>query len=518
MEFENEGRECLFSEGFQTLYFYPLGGLGHSDPGEEKKQETPCTGSSKVEERNAELTLEQRLEIEKENVKRCEDDKLALESLIKVQAIDLSDQKKEYELKISEKDRKLKKYKAELSKLAEQKKAKGKESEDAREKEKKRENKRILELKRELADKTEQIQSLESRAAELTSRVAESEKFNRDLQAKVDLCDDQSKKIFKLEKENERLLKSETNAKDQQKRKNDDDKDQMKKKLKKYKEDLSEKSNKITELKKEKESKEKIINLLTIENKDVTEKLKAKEKSLKPDQKEFEILKSRGREQKQEIESLRSKLEKSQALCEESERQTKDLSERIETLERTNKRLEDLMVEVTHVMKKKRTETDEVNDDEKKNSRFPSSEIDDSSNMSDGIEIFVNTESFDEEQDKTPVKEKQNAEIKLSKYPEEPAVESREQRNDQDSQKTADSLRDTSEIDKRRFRKRSKKESNRQDSRDRSSSRRSRDERHSDRRRNRAENTARDRKEKKSSCDFKRVKTSDKNERYIRYI
>ena len=45
------------------------------------------------------MTLEQRLEIEKEKVKLCEDAKIALESLIKMQAIDLSDQRKEYRQK-----------------------------------------------------------------------------------------------------------------------------------------------------------------------------------------------------------------------------------------------------------------------------------------------------------------------------------------------------------------------------------------------------------------------------------
>ena len=479
--------------------------------------------------------MEQRLEIEQENVKRLEDVNQALESLIKVQADEKSDQKEEYERKMSEKDRKLRKYKDEVSRLhkelADLKKTEGVEGDNSTEREKKRLKNRNHDLKKELKDRAEQLRTTESEAAALSSQVAESDKVIRELQAKVDLCEAEAKKVSKLEKENKSLL----NSKEQQKKQNDDDKEQMKKKLKKYKEDLSERSNKITSLTKEKESKEKIINLLTAENKELRENLakskKAEERSLKPDQGEFDNLQRKGIEQKQEIESLRSKLTKSQASCEELQRQTKELSERNVTLERTNGRLEELMVEVTHVMKKTRTDQTESgkgNEDveKKKKKRASDSEVDkdtDASKLSDRIELNISTESFDGEKDKEVIKEqvqeKSITENKSSKYSVERPVEKREYRNDND---ILVSPRETSEKEKGKPRKRSWDERDRHDSRDRSSSRRQRspDRRHSDRRRNRVEESGRhkDMKEGNDSFDFKRVKTSDKNERYIRYI
>ena len=49
-------------------------------------------------------------------------------------------------------------------------------------------------------------------------------------------------------------------------------------------------------------------------------------------------------------------MSKSQAMSEQFERQVKNLTERNETLARTNERLENVIVEGTHLMKKTRTD------------------------------------------------------------------------------------------------------------------------------------------------------------------
>ena len=404
----------------------------------------------------------------------------------------------------------------------------------------------------EIAEENERMRTVQSHNDRLTDQVAKLEKNIKVLQAQVDLCKEDSKKMTKLEKENKRLQnRSDEKIEDNLKRSDEvnDDKNQ-KKKLKKYKEDLIEKSNTIRYLKQELESKEKIVLLLTRE----TEQVNA--------------LRKLDAEQKQELQSLQSMLNKTEAQRQVFERQARDLTKTNVSLEKTNKRLEDLIVELTHVMKSVRTkQTEEASkemvddtDKEKKdagkgnNSEFviPKSsacykEIENGvvdENEADGKKEKERKRESKDDQDLSKLVGKENEKspaeskvskcsdgVQLNKKKEEKQTERKEDKKEKDWGKN--SMRDQRESRKRRReghdhrdRSSTQRSSNREDRRssrrDRTPSDRDRRQRrqdeNSDCRRRAEEDLDNSLKERSSTSEFKKIETSERSIKFIRYI
>ena len=174
----------------------------------------------------------------------------------------------------------------------------------------------------ELESKNEQIKVFQSKVSKLTSDIYKSEIIVKDLQIKVD-----SLKNSKI--------------------------DQLNKEPKEKKDNLRKKSKKIKDLRKKNDSKDKLINLRIGETQDLKERVVEAEE-MDPES-ELEFLKNKEKEQKQEIDSMRSSLAESEALNEEFESEANLLNERFKNLVKDNERLEDRFVKV---MRKTRSKED----------------------------------------------------------------------------------------------------------------------------------------------------------------
>ena len=481
--------------------------------------------------------LKEELEEEKEKGKCWEDEKLALENLITVQAGELTENKEQFEEKLAEKNSKYKYYKKECFRLNE-------ELNTLKEKEENTENLQLQlsDREKELVEKNDQIKTIQSEAAKLTAQVEKSEAAVKDLEDSFQRSKAEwFKKISKLEKEKEKLKAKGPNdtiddSKNQKVMQVDEEKEQLKKKLNKYKVELGEKANKVKELKKEKESKEKIAKLLSGEIQQLKDQLQqrnAEQKSPKTGSAELKILQEKKKEQKQEIESLKSLLKESRQSSERFEGKVKELTESCDKLTRTNGRLEMMMVEVTHVMKNSRTEKkDEDGNDGEEDTKAPaqvteeeteSADADNSkndlnlSNISDGLELFARSKSFDEELEMTDAdsvfKEKKEEE----KLPKNVFVTQRANPNSKEDQKKSQK-RGRDERDDHHSRGRDRKRRN-EDKSCRNSGYRSRDH---DGPRYKEDNPRGHRSSSKDSqgkSEFTRIRTSDgRSERYIRYV
>ena len=136
--------------------------------------------------------LSEELERERERGKSWEDEKLALESLIRVQAQDLAEKQEQFE----EKNKKYKKYKGECWRITE-------ELETLRETQENAESlkQELSEREKEVEEKNDQIQTAQSEVANLKAQLGELETTNKDLKESLQRSNaDWSKKISKLEK------------------------------------------------------------------------------------------------------------------------------------------------------------------------------------------------------------------------------------------------------------------------------------------------------------------------------